>query len=187
MPLMVVGTQDAHPSQRPNSVALGIDPGLHRTGYALLRGQPPALTLVEAGLVRLDRRRSLASRLADLQRDLASILSAHAPGLVVVEQLYAHYKHPRTAILMGHARGVILALAAARGLPIVDVPATFVKKLLTGSGHADKAQMQRAVAAALGLTSLPEPHDVADAMAIALAGLHRAGAGRRSLVAGARA
>jgi crossover junction endodeoxyribonuclease RuvC len=99
------------------------------------------------------------------------LLQTHRPTLLACEELYAHYKHPRTAILMGHARGVILAAAARRGLQVVSIAATHVKKMLTGSGHAAKHQVQFAVAATLGLRQIPEPPDVADAIAIALCGL----------------
>jgi len=151
---------------------LGVDPGLQRTGYAVLTaGRPQAGRLVEAGVVRLDARRALEERLLELQVGLEQLLDAHRPDALACEQLYAHYQHPRTAILMAHARGVILALAARRCLPVLHLAATHVKKMLTGNGHATKPQMQRAVAATLGLPRLPEPHDVADAIAIGLCGL----------------
>jgi crossover junction endodeoxyribonuclease RuvC len=88
--------------------------------------------------------------------------------VVAVEELYAHYKHPRTAILMGHARGVILLSAARLGIEVRSYAATRIKRYLTGNGRATKAQMQRAIQTALGLGTLPEPPDVADAMAIAM-------------------
>ena len=90
------------------------------------------------------------------------------PRIVVVEQLYAHYQHPRTAILMGHARGVILLAASLRDLPVVSYNATRIKKTVTGSGRASKEQVQRTVQRELGLAQLPEPPDVADALAAAL-------------------
>ena len=99
------------------------------------------------------------------------MIQTHHPLVLACEELYAHYKHPRTAILMAHARGVILALAARSGLEILSVAATNVKKLLTGSGHAGKRQVQLAVTATLHLPMIPEPNDVADAIAIALCGL----------------
>jgi crossover junction endodeoxyribonuclease RuvC len=90
------------------------------------------------------------------------------PAMVVVEQLYAHYDHPRTAILMAHARGVIFLAAAQRGLPVVSYNATRIKKTITGNGRASKDQVQRTVQRELGLARLPEPSDVADALAAAL-------------------
>lgn len=152
---------------------LGIDPGLERTGYAVLCEAPGStqVCLVEAGLIRLSPRQSLERRLADLQESLEMLLQTHRPTLLACEELYAHYKHPRTAILMGHARGVILAATARQGLQVASIAATHVKKVLTGSGHAAKHQVQFAVAALLGLRQVPEPPDVADAIAIALCGL----------------
>jgi crossover junction endodeoxyribonuclease RuvC len=154
-------------------VILGVDPGLQRTGYAILSSTADSRqpSLIEAGVIHLAARTPLEARLGELERCLAGVLDAHAPGVLVCEELYAHYKHPRTAILMGHARGVILALGARRGLAVISVAATQVKRTLTGSGHAGKAQVQRAVAMELGLPKLPEPHDVADAIAIGLCGL----------------
>ena len=87
---------------------------------------------------------------------------------MAVEQLYAHYNHPRTAILMAHARGAIYLAAAQARIPVASYAATRVKKTLTGSGHAPKRQIQRAIQTELGLDCLPEPHDVADACAVAL-------------------
>lgn len=154
------------------AIVLGVDPGLRRTGYAFLRGDTLTnVRLIEAGLVRLDAKTSLEARLVELEQSLSALLDEHAPSLLAIEQLYSHYKHPRTAILMGHARGVILALAGRRELRVLSISATHVKKTLTGAGRAGKTQMQRAVAATLGLARVPEPHDVADAIAIAMCGV----------------
>jgi crossover junction endodeoxyribonuclease RuvC len=163
-------------------VILGIDPGLERTGYAVLsvdigRPQPE---LIEAGIIRMVRTRPLPDRLAQLADNLAEILRAHQPTLLACEELYAHYKHPRTAIRMAHARGVILASAAGAGVEVLAVSATRVKKTLTGSGHASKRQMQQAVMATLSLGTPPEPHDVADAIGVGLCGWHVARGQRMS-------
>jgi crossover junction endodeoxyribonuclease RuvC len=90
------------------------------------------------------------------------------PAELAVEKLYAHYAHPRIAILMAHARGAILLCAQQRGLPIEHIPSTAVKKAVTGYGHASKEQMQRAVMSQCRLKEMPSPPDVADAIAIAL-------------------
>ena len=158
---------------RPKSI-LGIDPGLQRTGYAFLTAESTRdsdIRVIDAGVVRLSRAAPLENRLLELEQGLTELVEANRPITMAVEELYAHYKHPRTAILMGHARGVILALAARYGIPVVSIAATQVKKLLTGSGHASKAQIQRAITVTLNLAQLPEPNDVADALAIALCGL----------------
>ena len=90
------------------------------------------------------------------------------PNVMAIEQLYSHYARPRTAILMGHARGVICLAAAQAGIPVIHYASTQVKRILTGAGRADKSQMQRAIQRELGLPQLPEPADVADALAVAL-------------------
>ena len=154
-------------ADRKDAVICGIDPGLRVTGYAVLR-VGGGLSLVDAGVCRLDESLSLALRLVDLERDLSAVLSEHRPSVVAVESLYSHYKHPRTAILMGHARGVIIQTAAKRAIEVRDYEATRVKRYLTGNGRATKSQVQGAVQAALHLPELPEPADVADAIAIAM-------------------
>lgn len=158
---------------------LGIDPGLQRAGYAVLRPGPGNREphLLEAGVVRLARQLPVPDRLVELERSLQTLIQTHRPSTLACEELYAHYKHPRTAILMAHARGVILLLAARAGLEIIPVSATNVKKLLTGSGRAGKRQMQFAVMTMLRLPAIPQPNDVADAIAIALAGLRLRAAG----------
>ena len=150
------------------SVICGIDPGLGVTGYAIVRPVMDRAEVIDAGVCRFDASKPLPDRLLDMQRDVAAILSEHRPGVVAVEGLYAHYRHPRTAILMGHARGVILCVAARSGMEVRSFSATRIKRHLTGNGHATKAQVQRAVQTALGLSALPEPSDVADALAIAM-------------------
>jgi crossover junction endodeoxyribonuclease RuvC len=90
------------------------------------------------------------------------------PEVLAIEELYSHYERPTTAILMGHARGVIVLAAAEAGIPVVNYRATQIKKTITGNGHAAKWQMQEAIKRELNLPSLPEPPDVADALAIAL-------------------
>ena len=146
---------------------LGIDPGLRVTGYGLVEATFRGPSLVEAGVLRMKAKGELHERLAELHASLAALLDEAKPGHVVVEQLYAHYKHPRTAILMGHARGVILLAAAQRGLPVTSLASTLVKRSITGNGHASKMQVQRSVAMLCKLKKVPEPPDVADAIAIA--------------------
>lgn len=173
------------PVQSP--CVLGIDPGLVRTGYAVLSAASGGNPLREAGIIRLNPRDRLEQRLCELATALAELLDSHRPIAVAVEALYAHYKHPRTAILMGHARGVVLAEAARAAVPVISVAATQVKKTLTGHGRAGKRQMQQAIAATLGLSVAPEPADVADAIAIALCGiLLRRGNNRLRPIGGAR-
>lgn len=160
------GDNSSNPSSReaPLSI-LGIDPGLDRTGYAVIR--MPAARVLDAGVIRSDTNLPLARRLAEITLGVEEVLSEHRVSVVAVEDLFAHYAHPRTAILMGHARGVVLLAAARAGIDVVGILPTRVKKTLTGNGHASKLQMQRAIMATLNLPRPPEPPDVADALAIA--------------------
>ena len=151
-----------------SSRILGIDPGLNITGYGVLEWDGGRPRVCEAGVIRGKSRGSLTERLKEIHQGVAEVLAAFTPATMALEQLYSHYKRPRTAILMGHARGVICLAAAEAGVPVVHYSATQVKKILTGAGRADKAQVQRAIQRELGLAQVPEPPDVADALAIAL-------------------
>jgi crossover junction endodeoxyribonuclease RuvC len=145
----------------------GIDPGLGITGYAIVRSGGN-LRILDAGVCRTSAREPLETRLAQIDADFTELLAQHRPAIVAVERLYAHYKHPRTAVVMGHVRGVLLAVAARHGIPVRSYAATQIKRYLTGNGRASKRQMQQAVMRELRLRALPEPADVADALAIAL-------------------
>ena len=148
---------------------LGIDPGLETTGYGVIDFAGSAEpVVVEAGVLQTDPRAVLAERVRRLHAELETLLAETRPHLAAIEKLYAHYRHPRTAILMAHARGVILLACTQAGVPVRDLPATHVKRALTGNGHASKRQVQRAVAVMCRLASIPEPPDVADALALAL-------------------
>lgn len=149
------------------------------TGFACLElarasRTPSGATLIEAGVIRLNAKTSVADRLVELDADLSEIIARVRPGVLAVEKLYAHYAHPTTAIVMGHARGIVLLRACKAGLGVVELGATEVKKSLTGNGHASKSQMQDGVKSLLGLPRRPEPADVADAIAIALCAMRRA-------------
>ena len=160
-------------------LVLGIDPGLRLTGYACVRidtdhpGADPAL--VEAGVFRLSPSHCIADRLVELERDLAQVVARLVPAHAFIEKLFAHYKHPTTAITMGHARGVCMLALRRAGVEVGELAATEVKKSTTGAGHATKRQMQLAVQAQLGLAEPPSPPDIADAIAIALTGARRLG------------
>ena len=147
---------------------LGVDPGLNTTGYAVIDHEPAATRVVEAGIVRGKARTSVDLRVREIHDGLSSVIADWSPDAMALEKLYAHYKRPTTAILMGHARGVIVLAAAQAGIPVQDYAATQVKKTLTGNGRAPKSQIQLAIKHQLALPTLPSPPDVADALAIAL-------------------
>lgn len=147
---------------------LGIDPALSTTGYGVIRSSAGKLQLIDAGVIRVPRDNDLAARLKELYDGVMEILAEHRPDCFAMEQLYSHYERPRTAILMGHARGVICLAAAMSGIEVSSYEPTKVKKLLTGNGRAPKHQMQGAVQHQLQLPNAIEPPDVADALAIAI-------------------
>jgi crossover junction endodeoxyribonuclease RuvC len=163
---------------------LGLDPGLHITGYGVLEAADRGPRIVEAGVIRSGDNRTaadMAQRLQTLYAGLCEVLAQCDPAAIAVEQLYAHYDHPRTAILMAHARGVLLLAGAQRNLPVVSYAATQVKKTITGNGRASKEQMQHAIARELGLAEPPQPADVADALAVALCHYFATNGGRSPL------
>jgi crossover junction endodeoxyribonuclease RuvC len=147
---------------------LGIDPGLQVCGYACLKTESAGDSLVEAGVFRTAKGRPIETRLNQIAQDLTAIIERFKPEVVAVEQLYSHYKHPRTSILMGHARGVILQKCCEHGIEVKSFSATRIKKSITGNGHASKEQMQKAVKMLLSLSEIPQPNDVADAIAAAI-------------------
>jgi crossover junction endodeoxyribonuclease RuvC len=147
---------------------LGIDPGLNTTGYGVLDFTSKQPRLVEAGVVRGKASAQLAERVKEIHDGVADVIATLKPEVLAIEELYSHYDRPTTAILMGHARGVILLAAAEAGIPVTSYASTQIKKTITGNGHAAKWQMQEAIRRELNLPAVPEPPDVADALAIAL-------------------
>ena len=153
---------------------LGIDPGLQVTAYGVI-SVPAGLSgrkdpvLVEAGIVRTDARSGIAERLKKVHDSLSELVAELKPDVLAIEKLYSHYAHPATAILMGHVRGVVCLVSGLKKVPLVSIASTHVKKAVTGKGHATKFQVQRMVQYHLGLPKLPEPPDVADALAVAIA------------------
>jgi crossover junction endodeoxyribonuclease RuvC len=149
-------------------MVLGIDPGLNRTGYAVVKLNGDAPEVCEAGVLTTKKTDPLEVRLKTIYDGLEEILSEFSPDVVSVEQLYSHYNHPQTAVVMGHARGMIFLCAANHSIPVENYASTRIKKSLTGNGRASKLQMQRSVKNILKLGYMPEPSDVADAIAAAL-------------------
>ncbi len=147
---------------------LGIDPGLNVTGYGLIEFENSHLRLLEAGVIRPETKDGLESKILTIFAHLNDIISDFKPDNMALENLYSHYRHPRTAITMGHARGVVLLSAATNGIPVSCYAATKIKKSLTGNGYASKLQIQRVVKEILKLEKVPSPSDVADALAAAI-------------------
>lgn len=152
---------------------LGIDPGLVITGYGVLEHAGGRIQLVEAGTIDSGSpEQPLPHRLRTLFGEMNDLIADHKPDSMALEQLYSHYEHPRTAILMGHARGVICLAAGVQDVPLHHYAATQVKSALTGNGRASKEQIQQMVRRTFSLLETPRPADVADAVAIALCHLY---------------
>lgn len=147
---------------------LGIDPGLQVCGYACLETGGDRDILIEAGVFRTAGGSGIEARLNQIAEDMTLLLERFRPEVVAIEELYSHYAHPKTAILMGHARGVILQKCAEAAIDIRSFSATRIKKSITGNGRASKEQVQRTIQTILSLPEVPEPNDVADALAAAL-------------------
>ncbi len=148
---------------------LGVDPGLCITGYGLIEAGPGGLKLIEAGVIRTRANDTIEARLGKIYDGLDGLVREYRPDVLVLEQVYSHYKHPMTAVLMGHARGVICLLARKSGAKLIGYPATRIKKALTGAGHAGKYQMQHMIQNLFNMKTTPEPPDISDALALAVA------------------
>ena len=148
--------------------AVGFDPGLADTGYAALEGGRRIPTVLGTGVIRTSARDPLEVRLEALFDGVRTVLERYAPDVVIIEDIFSAPSIPRTAILMGHARGVIMLVARRRRTQVREFAANRIKQSLTGHGHASKHQMQRAIQSMWNLKSKPEPADVADALAVAV-------------------
>ncbi len=153
---------------------IGFDPGLKITGFGVIESNGKEIELVQAGIIKAKANQELSERLKEIYLGVSEILKETKADEIAIEDLYSHYKHPRTAILMGHARGIIFLVAGELGIKVFSYSAKRIKKALTGNGSASKLQVQRCVKARLGLKELPKPADVADALAVAICHLNQA-------------
>ena len=149
------------------ATVLGIDPGLTRCGYAVLRAEGNAVKPLALGVLTTPASMPLPQRLASVKADLVALLHEFRPDGVAVEQVFFQ-NNVRTAMSVGQASGIALAEAAAFGCDVVQFTPTQVKDSVAGWGGADKAQVQRMVQTRLGLSAPPKPADAADAAALAL-------------------
>jgi len=150
---------------------LGVDPGLLVTGYGLIEIRsacegPEAL--METGTIEPDSQTSLPQRLGNIYRNLDQIVREYRPAVLVLEKLYSHYRHPTTACLLGHVRGVIILLGEDRRLRVVEHSPKRIRKVLTGNGNASKEQVREFVARHFKIKSAQLTLDASDAIALAL-------------------
>jgi crossover junction endodeoxyribonuclease RuvC len=146
---------------------LGIDPGLTASGYGIIDVNGSRESLVEAGVIRPGGR-DLGGRLNRIHQGMVEVLQEWRPEVVVIEELYSKYHHPRTAILMAHARGVVCMAVGAAGLSLAHYEASQVRRALTGHGRASARQVREMVCRRLGVRTHPGSDDMYDALALAL-------------------
>ena len=152
---------------------LGVDPGLGRCGWAVLERRDGRVAAAGYGTIHTDGDQ-VAPRLAELATKLRQVLATHRPEALAIERLFFN-ANVRTAMTVGQASGVVLLLAAERGLPVSAYTPPQVKQAVTGSGSAPKEQVGYMVKALLGLAAVPTPADTADALAVALCHLNHSG------------
>jgi len=149
-------------------IIVGIDPGLQITGYGVLKSSGGMVRVLEAGIIKTNSGDNLESKLKEIFTELGKIIVQYRPDYFAVEELYSHYSHPKTAIIMAHARGVVFLQAARSNIPVVSYASTRIKKSLTGNGRASKAQVQKMIKMSLKLREDIYSPDTADALAAAL-------------------
>ncbi len=152
---------------------LGIDPGTATTGYAVVEETEGGLQLIVLGVITTPAKTPLPSRLKQIYSDLEALIKEYQPDASAVEELFFS-RNARTAMSVGHARGVTLLALADAGLPITEYTPMQIKQAVTGYGNAGKQQVQRMVKMLLNLSEIPRPDDAADAAAVAVCYLHRA-------------
>lgn len=148
---------------------LGVDPGLKTTGYGIIGYRGSSARLIDAGTITSDVSSLLHERIYELYTGLGELLDEYRPDIMGIEEVFAHYKHPATAIKMAHARGVLCLACMVREIKLVSIPATQIKKLVTGNGRASKEQVAGMVKHILGINEDIKPDDVTDALAVAIA------------------
>ena len=158
---------DRDPAMR----VFGIDPGSERTGYGCVQTDGRRHQLVACGAVTAKAADSFPERLARIHRELAALLALHNPDCVAIENLF-HAANVRSALKLGHARGVAMLAAIEAGCPVVEYTPAEIKLAVVGYGRAEKRQVQQMIKLLLGLTVAPSPHDAADALAVAICHVH---------------
>ena len=149
----------------------GIDPGSERTGYGCVETDGRVARMVTCGAIRALAKDPFPQRLARIHRELSVLIAGCAPDCVAIESLFSAV-NARTALKLGHARGVAMLAAVQCGCPVVEYTPAAVKRAVVGYGRAEKHQVQHMIKLLLGLPKPPSPHDAADALAVAICHLH---------------
>ncbi|MBN1282447.1 MAG: crossover junction endodeoxyribonuclease RuvC [Proteobacteria bacterium] len=156
---------------------LGIDPGSNVTGYGIVEGRGISLTHIDNGIIAPKADLPLPQRLLCIHSELVSLIGRHSPDAVAIENVFVA-KNVRSSLMLGHARGVAMLAACQAGLDAAEYTPSQVKGAVTGSGRADKGQVQRMVRALLGLPEVAA-EDASDALAVAMCHLNSAGLAER--------
>lgn len=154
-------------------VILGIDPGTATTGYGIVKSEQGKIQMVDYGCILTKSSQDLEDRLVIIFDELTEVIKKFKPNMVAVEELF-FASNAKTAISVGHARGVILLACAKAGVPAYEYTPLQVKQAVCGYGRGDKQQIQKMVKALLGLDKIPKPDDAADGLAIAICHAHSA-------------
>jgi crossover junction endodeoxyribonuclease RuvC len=149
----------------------GIDPGSDRTGYGCIESDGSHHHLISCGAVTSPRHAPFPERLLRVYDGLSALLEHHRPDSVAIEDVF-HARNVRSALMLGHARGVALVAASRAGVPVAAYAPAEIKRAVAGYGRAEKHQIQKMIGLLLGLESPPTPHDAADALAVAICHLH---------------
>jgi crossover junction endodeoxyribonuclease RuvC len=166
---------------------LGIDPGSETTGWGVIEGNSngQSYRVVEFGAIKLSSAATFASRLLKISRALEEVIERLKPEHCAIEEAF-YSVNPKVTLKLGQVRGVALLAAESAGLEIAEYSPRRVKQTVAGYGNADKQQVQEMIRILLSLKSVPEPHDAADALAVAICHFHHAGVSQRLMVAEAR-
>ena len=151
----------------------GIDPGSERTGYGCIEVMGSRHHLVICGSISAPARSTFPEKLKHIHGGLAALLAKYHPDCVAVENIF-YARNVRSALKLGHARGVALLAASEAGLPVVEYAPAEIKRAVVGYGRAEKHQVQQMIKLLLGLDAPPSPHDAADALAVAICHVHSA-------------
>lgn len=151
---------------------LGLDPGYGRLGYGVMTTDGRNVAVITCGVMTTQAGEATSDRLHELGDDLEQLMDSHKPDLVVIEELF-FAKNVTTGLKVAEVRGVIIYLAAKRGIQVVECKPVEVKMAITGYGKADKKQVQEMVKVVFGLKTIPKPDDAADALAIAWCGAYK--------------
>ena len=149
----------------------GIDPGSERTGYGCVETDGSRHRIVACGAIGAPTTAAFPDRLLAIHRRLAALLRDYRPDCVAIENVF-HAANVRSALKLGHARGVAMLAAVEAGVPIAEYTPAEIKRAVVGYGRAEKPQVQHMVKIILGLPAVPAPHDAADALAVAICHVH---------------